>query len=55
VAGSVGTVEKAFFVCLTLATEHLIVILHDLVERGFVRVLVDHYRYHVPGVFDRLS
>jgi hypothetical protein len=32
---------------LILATEHLIVLLHDIVERGFVRVLVDHYRYYV--------
>jgi hypothetical protein len=47
VVGVVGTVEKVFFVCLILATEHLIVLLHDIVERGFVRVLVDHYRYYV--------
>jgi hypothetical protein len=34
--------SKGLFVCLILATEHLIVLLHDIVERGFVRVLVHH-------------
>ena len=47
VVGDVGTIEKVFFVCLILVTEHLIVILHDIVESGVVRVLIDNYRYHV--------
>ena len=38
VVGDVGTVEKVLFVCLILATEHLIVLLHDIVKRGFVCV-----------------
>jgi hypothetical protein len=37
---------------MILPTEHLIVLVHDVLERGFVRVLVNHYRYHVSeGVF----
>jgi hypothetical protein len=47
VVGDVGTIEKVFFVCLILVTELLIVILHDIVESGVVRVLIDNYRYHV--------
>ena len=47
VVGDVGTVEKVFFVWLILAMEDLTVLLHDIVERGFVHVLVDNYRYHV--------
>jgi len=39
----VGTIEKFFskVVCLILPTEHLIVLVHDIVERGFVHVLVE--------------
>jgi hypothetical protein len=44
VVGSVGTVEKVFSVSLILATEHFIVLVHDIFESGFVRELVDHYR-----------
>jgi hypothetical protein len=49
VVGAVGTVEKDFFVCfrMILATEHLIVLVHDIFDRGSVRELVDHYLYHV--------
>jgi hypothetical protein len=54
--GSVGSVEKVFFVCLILTTEHLIVLLNDIVEREFVRVNVDHYRYHVTeGVWVKIN
>ena len=44
VIGAVGTVENVFFVCRVLATEHLIVLVHDIFDRGFVHKLVDHYR-----------
>ena len=46
---TVRTVEKVFFVCSILATEHLIVLVHDIIDRGFqvVLELVDHYRNHV--------
>ena len=36
-----GTVEKFCFVSSSLDTEHLIVLVHDIFDRGFVRVLVD--------------
>ena len=42
-----GTVEKVCFVSLILPTEHLIVLIHNTFEGGFVHVFVDHYRYHV--------
>ena len=29
-----------------LVTEHLVVLVHDIFDRGFVLVCVDHYRYH---------
>ena len=32
--------------CL-LSSEHLIELVHDIFDRGFVRELVDHYGYHV--------
>ena len=49
VVWDVGTVEKVFFhfIRLILATEHLIVLFHDIFDRGFVRELVDHYGDHV--------
>ena len=47
VFGAVGTVEKVLFVCRVLPSEHLIVLVHDIFDRGFVRELVDHYGYHV--------
>ncbi len=54
--GSVGSVEKVIFFCLILTTEHLIVLLSDIVEREFVRVNVDHYRYHVSeGVWVKIN
>jgi len=28
-------------------TEHLIVLVHDVFEGGLVRVIVNHYQYHV--------
>ncbi len=42
-----GPVEKVCFLSSILATEHLIVLVHDIFDGGLVRVLVDHYRYHV--------
>ncbi len=52
VFGTVGTVEKVVFVCRVLASEHLIVLVHDILDRGFVRELVHHDRNHVSeGVF----
>ena len=47
VLGVVGTVEKVFFVCRVLPSEHLIVLVHDIFDRGLVRELVDHDRNHV--------
>ena len=41
-----GSVEKVCFVSSILATEHLIVLVHDIFDGGLVHVLVDHYRYH---------
>jgi hypothetical protein len=35
VVGTVWTVEKVFFVCRVLATEHLIVLVHDIFDREF--------------------
>ena len=35
-----GTVEKVCFVEMILPTEHLIVLVHDVFERRFVRVIV---------------
>ena len=43
VVGTVGTVERVFFVYWVL----LIVLVHDILDRGFVRKLVDHHRNHV--------
>ncbi len=42
-----GTVEKVCFVCMIPPTEHLIVLVHDVFERGLVRVIVNHYPYNV--------
>ena len=55
VLGAVGTVEKVFFVC-RLASEHLIVLVHDIFDRGLVRELVDHDRNHVSeGVWVKIN
>ncbi len=40
VVGVVGTVEKVFLVCRVLVTEHLIVLVHDIFDRGSVRTLL---------------
>jgi hypothetical protein len=41
---------------MILPTEHLIVLVHDVFERGLVRVLVNHYRYHVnEGVWVKIN
>ena len=45
--GDVGTVEKVFFVYRVLPSEHLIVLVHDIFDRGLVHELVDHARNHV--------
>jgi hypothetical protein len=37
----VGSVEKFFLVFFNIPTEHLIVLVLDIVEGGFVRELVD--------------
>jgi hypothetical protein len=50
VFGSVGTVEKVFFVYRALPWEHLIVLVHDIFDRGFVHELVHHDRNHVSEV-----
>ena len=50
VLGSVGTVENFFFVSRVLPSEHLIVLVHDIFDRGLVRELVDHDRNHVSEV-----
>ncbi len=42
----VGTVENVFFVCRVLPSEHLIVLVHDIFDRGFEHELVDHDRNH---------
>ncbi len=56
VLGTVGTVEKVFFVCRVLVSEHLIVLVHDFFDRGFVRELVDHDRNHVrEGVWVKIN
>ena len=50
------TVEKVCFVCMIPPTENLIVLVHDVFERGLVRVLVNHYRYHVSeGVWVKIN
>jgi hypothetical protein len=37
-------------------TEHLIALVHDVFETGLVRVLVNHYRYHVSeGVWVKIN
>lgn len=41
-----GSVEKVYFVSSILVTEHLIVLVHDILDGGLLRVLVDDYRYH---------
>jgi hypothetical protein len=45
VVGAVGAVEKVILICfrLILATVYLIVLAHDIFDRGFERELVDHY------------
>ena len=40
----VGTVEKDLFVSSILVTGHLMVLVHDIFERGFVREMV--FSYH---------
>ena len=51
-----GTVEKVCFVCMIPPTEHLIILVHDVFETGLVRVLVNHYRYHVSeGVWVKIN
>ena len=56
VLGAVGTVEKVLFVCRVLPSEHLIVLVHDIFDRGFVHKLVDHYRNHVSeGVWVKIN
>ncbi len=41
---------------MILPTEHLIVLVHDVFERGLTRVLVNHYRYHVSeGVWVKIN
>ncbi len=53
-SGTVGTVEKVFFVC-RLVSEHLIVLVHDIFDRGLVREL-DHDRNHVSeGVWVKIN
>ena len=42
-----GSVEKVCFVSSILVTEHLIVLVHDIFDRGFVHEFVDHYGDHV--------
>jgi len=49
-----GTVEKVCFVWMILPTEHLMVLVHDVLERGLVRVFVNHYGYHVRASGSRL-
>ena len=39
VVGTVGTVGKDFFSPFILTTEQLIVLVHDIFDGGFVRVL----------------
>ncbi len=46
--GSVGSVEKFSFVSLILVTEHLVVLLHDIVERGYVV-------FHISDLSDESS
>jgi hypothetical protein len=47
---------KKSFVCMLPPTEHLIVLVHDVFETGLVRVLVNHYRYHVSeGVWVKIN
>jgi len=54
--GAVGTVEKVFFVSRVLASEHLIELVHDILDRGFVRELVHHDRNHVSeGVWVKIN
>ena len=51
-----GTVEKVCFVCMIPPTEHLIVLVHDVFERGLVRVIVNHYPYNVSeGVWVKIN
>ena len=48
---TVGTVEKVFFVCRVLVTEHIIVLVHDIYDRDFVHKLTR--REHVgPRISD---
>ena len=53
----VGTVEKVFFVYRVLVTEYLIVLVHDIFDRGLVRELAsDHDRNHVSeGVWVKIN
>jgi hypothetical protein len=56
VIGTVGTVEKVFFVCRVLPSEHLIVLVHDIFDRRLVHELVDHDRNHVSeGVWVKIN
>jgi hypothetical protein len=51
-----GTVEEVCFVDMILPTEHVIVLVHDVFERGFVRVSVNDYQYHfIKGVWVKIN
>ena len=55
-SASDSSVEKVCFVCMLPPTEHLIVLVHDVFETGLVRVIVNHYRYHVSeGVWVKIN
>ncbi len=45
-SGWSGLLKKSFLF-VVLVTEHLIVLVHDIFDRGFVHEIVDHYRNHV--------
>ena len=41
---------------MILPTEHVIVLVHDVLERGLVLVLVNHYGYHVSeGIWVKIN
>jgi hypothetical protein len=46
VSGVVGTIENVFFVYRVLPSEHLVVVVHAIFDRGLVSELVDHDRNH---------
>ncbi len=52
--GNVGTVEKVLFI--DSPTKHLIVLVHDIFEKGFVHEIVEYYRYLVSeGVWVKIN